>query len=87
MGKSNLERVSAGELTELLGELESILIAHDADLSSEERRHLERIRRTMTRQIVDYAPRPTVRQKLRNVWGRIEPKLRKAAARTGVERL
>lgn len=83
MGKSSPERASAGELSELLADLESILIARDGDLSPDERRHLEGIRRGMTRRMVGYAPRPTMRQKLHKMWLRIEPKLRKGAAARG----
>jgi hypothetical protein len=83
IGKTKPERASARELRELLADLECLLMAHDSDLSAAERRHLGRIRRNMTRQLVGYAPRPTVRQKLLKVWGRIEPKLRKTAAARG----
>lgn len=84
MRNPNVERASAGELREVMADLESLLAAaRNADLSADERRHLERARRNIARQIVGYAPRPSMRQKLLKAWSRIEPKFRKTAAARG----
>ena len=77
---SKTHRPSAKEIRDVLGDLDVLLAAHAADLSAEEKRHLTRVRRIMVRQVPDYEPRRSMRQRLRGVWRYVEPKLRKAMA-------
>lgn len=78
ISRSKQDRAPATEVQELLADLDVLLTAHLAELAPDERRHLQRIRRAMTREIPGYAPREPIRRKLRRMWRRIEPKLRRA---------
>lgn len=82
-GQSKREWPSAGELRDVLADLDALLATYRAELSALERRHLDRVRRTIARQILSYEPRPSIGQRLLGVWNRIEPKLRKGAAARG----